>query len=357
MDQPAIDFMNAQQLQRRAFTRTLVALGVPAALGTLAGCGADLEFHQFAGQTMGTEYAVTVSGGSDCNAALSEPVAAELRSVNAQMSTWQPDSELSRFNRAGAGAWMPVSADLAGVVILAQDLARQSGGAFDVTVGPLVDLWGFGVRERRGVPGAEEIAATAERVGHRSLEARRSPPGLRKLVDDLRIDLSGIAKGHGVDRLAALLDLRGCTDYLIDIGGEVRVRGLSPRRNPWRIGVELPEAGGGMETGTFLSLSDGAVATSGDYRNFRTVGDIRFSHTIDPRTGRPVAHDMVSVTVLADTAALADGLATLINVLGPDDGLAFARRQGLAALLLIRREGGLDRRYTEAMRDHIGNLP
>ena len=252
---------------------------------------------------------------------------------------------------------MTVSEDLAGVVTLAQDLARQSDGAFDVTVGPLVDLWGFGVRERQGLPGTEEIEETAATVGYRFLESRRSPPGLRKLVDGLRVDLSGIAKGHGVDRLAALLDARGCTDYLIDIGGEVRVRGLNPQGVPWRIGIELPAAGGGVESGTVLSLSEGAVATSGDYRNFRTIGGTRFSHTIDPRTGRPVAHDLASVTVLAETAALADGLATLINVLGPDDGLAFARRRGLAALVLMRREGGLDRRYTETMRDHLGNPP
>ena len=328
-----------------------------ASLLLLAGCGADAEFHRLSGQTMGTDYAVTMAGGSDCSAELSEPVEAELHSVNAQMSTWQPDSELSRFNRAPAGEWTPVSADLAGVVTLAQDLARQSDGAFDVTVGPLVDLWGFGVRERRGLPGSEEIAATAARVGYRFLEARRSPPGLRKLLDDLHLDLSGIAKGHGVDRLAALLDLRGCTDYLVDIGGEVRVRGLSPRRAPWRIGIELPEDGGGTHTPTVLSLSEGAVATSGDYRNVRSVGETRFSHTIDPRTGRPIAHEVASVTVLAETAALADGLATLINVLGPDEGLAFARRRGLAALVFVRRNGGLDRRYTESMRDHIENLP
>ena len=328
-----------------------------AALVMLAGCSTETEFHQFAGRTMGTEYAVTLSGGSDCNGALSDLVEDELRSVNAQMSTWQPDSELSRFNRARAGEWVTVSEDLAGVVTLAQDLARQSDGAFDVTVGPLVDLWGFGVRERRGIPGTKAIAAVAASVGYRFLEARPSPPALRKLVDGSRVDLSGIAKGHGVDRLAALLDAGGCTDYLIDIGGEVRVRGLSPRHVPWRVGIDLPQAGGGVESGTVLSLSEGAVATSGDYRNFRTIGGTRFSHTIDPRTGKPVAHDLASVTVLAETAALADGLATLINVLGPDDGLAFARRRGLAALVLIRREGGLDRRYTEAMRDHIENLP
>lgn len=323
----------------------------------LTGCGAQTDFHRLAGRTMGTEYAVTVSGGSDCTGVLPDRVEAELRSVNAQMSTWQSDSELSRFNEAQAGEWVPVSPDVAGVVALAQGLAYRSDGAFDVTVGPLVDLWGFGVPERRGLPGANEIAEAATRVGYRLLDARQAPPGLRKRVDGLRVDLSAIAKGHGVDRLAVLLDGRGCTDYLIDVGGEVRVRGLNPGRAPWRIAIEMPEAGNGAEAAPVFHLSAGAVATSGGYRNFRRVGEFRFSHTIDPRTGRPVSHDMASVTVLADTAALADGLATLINVLGPEDGLAFAERHEVAALALIRTEGGLVRRYTEAMRDHFGEPP
>ena len=319
----------------------------------LAGCGAGAEFHRFTGRTMGTEYAVTASGGSRCNGALSGPVEAELHGVNAQMSTWETGSELSRFNRTQAGEWVPVSADLAGVVALAQDLAQQSGGAFDVTVGSLVEIWGFGARARSGVPGSEEIAESVAQSGYRSLDARLSPPALRKRVDGLRADLSAIAKGHGVDRLAALLDGMGCTDYLIDIGGEVRVRGRNPEHRPWRIAVEMPATGFEAAAGPVLSLSGGAVATSGDYRNFRRLGDERYSHTIDPRTGRPVTHNLASVTVVAATAARADGLATLINVLGPDDGLAFARRRGIAALLLVREESGLDRRYTDAMRAHL----
>ncbi len=331
--------------------RRLIAL---AALSALPGCGPDMAFFRLAGTTMGTAYAVDAAGGRDCSPALSHLVEAELKSVDAQMSTWRTDSELSRFNAAPAGTPVPVSAELAHVVSVAQELARQSDGAFDVTVGPLVDLWGFGVRDRQGVPSDEEIAAAVRAVGFRSLEVAREPPALRKWVDGLRIDLSAIAKGHGVDRLATLFDSAGCTDYLIDIGGEVRVRGRNPERVPWRIGVEIPGEG---RSGLVLGLSDAAVATSGDYRNFRLVDGALFSHTIDPRTGRPVAHDMASVTVLADTATRADGLATLINVLGPEDGLAFAERRGLAVLALVRREGGLDRRYTAAMRDRIENLP
>ena len=322
------------------------------ALALIAACGPAREYHRIAGETMGTEYAVTLSGGSACTAEVSNQIEMELRAVNAQMSTWRPDSEISRFNAAPAGKWMPVSAELAGLVALAQELARESGGAFDVTVSPLVDLWGFGVRARSGLPAAEEIADAATRVGFRYLEARPSPPALRKERAGLEVDLSAIAKGHGVDRLAALLDGRGCTDYLVEIGGEVRVRGMNPLGAAWRIAVDVP----GSSAGPVLRLTEGALATSGDYRNFRTVGDTRYSHTIDPRTGRPVAHEMMSVTVMADTAALADGLATLINVLGPADGLAFARRRGIAALALVRHEGKLDRRYTEAMRDHIDRL-
>ncbi len=323
----------------------------------LAACAPAEEFNRAAGRTMGTEYLATWSGGTQCTAALSQPLAAELQSVNRQMSTYLPDSELMRFNRGPAHRWTPVSQELAGVVTLALELSRLSGGAFDVTVGPLVNLWGFGAEQRGGLPTAGEVERARHRVGHGLLEVRRAPSALRKRRADLYVDLSAIAKGHGVDRLAGVLEKHGCGNYLVDIGGEVRVRGLSPAGGRWRIGIETPEAGGAGGVERVLLLSEGAVATSGDYRNFRLVEGTRLGHTIDPRTGRPVAHGMASVTVVADSAALADGLATLINVLGPDDGLQFANDRRLAALALIRRQGVLEQRYTDAMRDYIENGP
>ena len=342
-----------QDAVQRCVARCLAALMVSAAL---AGCLPGGGFHRSAGQTMGTEYAVAWSGGADCAPGLARLIEAELQSVNAQMSTYLRESEISRFNRAPAGEWVPVSAELAAVVALALDLSQQSGGAFDITVGPLVRLWGFGAEARDGLPAAPEIEAAAARVGYRRLSVRMAPPALYKRHPGLRLDLSAIGKGHGVDRLARLLESRGCDDYLVDIGGEVRARGSNRHGEPWRIGIETPggDAAGAVEA--VLRLSAGAVATSGDYRNFRLVGETRLSHTIDPRTGWPVAHDMASVTVVADSTALADGLATLINVLGPGAGMAFAERRGIAALALVRRDGGFEQRYTRAMRGYLDNL-
>ncbi len=344
----------------------------------LAACAPGARYHRFGGQTMGTDYVVTLCGGNTCNPTLSQAAEAELQRVNTQMSTWQPGSEISRFNAAPAGEWLAISEEVAEIVFLSQKLARLSEGAFDITVGPLVDLWGFGSVAQRAVPTEAAIAVAASRVGHGGLQARRNPPALRKRVEGLRLDLSAIAKGHAVDRLAALLDNAGCTDYLIDIGGEVRVRGTNPKGEAWRVGIEAPTKDGAtlarrmkpidparwLGTGTrlgepdrdivrILRLTDVAVATSGDYRNLRRIGEATFSHTIDPRTGRPLAHRMASVTVIAETAALADGLATLINVLGPDNGLDFANRTGVAALALVRGDERFEERYTEAMREYV----
>ena len=378
-----------------------------AGTAALAACGPASEFHHSTGRTMGTEYAVTWSGGTDCTPALAHRLEAELHRVNLQMSTYLPDSELSRFNRGPVGKWMPVSAELAAMVVLALELSRRSDGAFDVTVGPLVNLWGFGAEERGGLPTAAEVEHSASRVDYRLLEVRASPPALRKRTADLYVDLSAIAKGHGVDRVAGLLENHGCGDYLVDIGGEVRVRGLNPHGERWRIGIQTPGSARGhpshkesasghpsqnesasghpshkeedveqvlvsasrewarqrlpshKEEGVeqVLVLSAGAVATSGDYRNFRLVEGMRLSHTVDPRTGWPVKHPMASVTVVAESAALADGLATLINVLGPVDGLAFASDRQIAALALIRRQGMFEQRYTDPMRDYLENAP
>ncbi len=304
---------------------------------------------------MGTRFRATWSGVAACDGSLSAAVEAELHEVNAQMSTWLPDSELSRFNAAPAGDWVPVSEQLAEVVALALQLARQSEGAFDVTVGPLVNLWGFGPERRDGVPAESEIDRQRAHVGSGLLDLRRSPPALRKRIDGVAVDLSAIAKGHAVDRLAMLLDSRGCSDYLVEIGGDLRVRGGNADGEAWRIGVERPVGPDGVEQ--VLALSRGALATSGDTRNVRKYGDSRFGHTIDPRTGRPVVHRLASVTVWAESAALADGLATLINVLGPDDGLVFAEQHAVAAMALMYRDGGYERRYTGRMRELLARTP
>jgi len=331
----------------RRYTRSfaLIILG-----GMLTACDTP-EFRQYDGGTMGTYYRVK----GRCPEDVSGLIERELRAVNQEMSTYLADSALSGFNAAPVSVWIDVPQRLAEVVGVALHLSRESTGAFDVTVGPLVNLWGFGPSEPTSnaaalasVPDEARIAAVRSQVGFEKLEVRFDPPQLRK-TGDLYVDLSAIAKGHGVDRLATQLTGSGCSDLLVDIGGEVRAIGLSPTRRAWRIGVEVPDPDSFGAIQRVIALEGMAAATSGDYRNFRDLGGGRYSHTIDPRTGYPVTHTLASVTVLHPSAMWADGYATALNVLGPTAGFEFAQRMGLAALFIIREASGFDERYTVPM--------
>ena len=299
---------------------------------------------------MGTTYSVQLVDSPQTiePAALQDRVDDLLADINASMSTYDPGSELSRFNASSSTDWYGVSAELANVVAAAQGVAEASGGAFDITVGPLVNLWGFGPGDSSGVPPSpEQVSAAKLRTGYGKLEVRLSPPALRKSEPDLYVDLSAIAKGYGVDRVAALLDAAGIENYLVEIGGELRARGLNFRRKPWRIAVERPDPAG-RTVQQVVALGDAAMATSGDYRNFFESGGTRYSHTIDPATGRPVTHDLASVTVVGADAMHADALATALLVMGPDRGLQFAQASGLAALFISRTGTGFETHVTPA---------
>jgi thiamine biosynthesis lipoprotein len=319
-------------------------------LAGLPGCEADSGFERITGNTMGTYYAM--SARCPQVAGLRAAVTRELELVNAQMSTYDSNSTLSRFNSAPADVWFPVEPAVVDVIEAALEISRSSGGAFDVTVGPLVNLWGFGAGSAPGglrePPSDASVAAARERVGYRWLETREVSPALLKRRN-LYVDLSAIAKGHGVDRVAGVLDRADCPDYMVDIGGEVRVKGTSPRGGSWRIGIEVPDPDtlGGVQR--IVMLEGLAVATSGDYRNYLDLGETRVSHTIDPRTGHPVDHTLASVTVIHESAMWADGFATALNVLGPDEAQAYAVSEQLSTLLLIRTPSGYEERYTGQM--------
>ena len=304
------------------------------------------------GTAMGTTYSVTVATrppGIDQWAlqAVIDGVIAEAESV---LSTWNPGSAISRFNAERRTDWIAVPEELVAVVAEAQQVSRETGGAFDVTVAPLVRLWGFD--ERRGAtawPADEAIHAAQASTGFQRLELRARPPALRKADAALELDVAGIAPGYAVDRIAAGFDALGAGDYLIELGGEIRARGRRAPDRPWRVAVERPVPGE-RQPYTIVELDGAAVSTSGDYRDYREIGGRRVSHTIDPRSGRPVDHDLASVTVIDGTAARADALATALMVLGPDAGFEFARENGIAALFLVRRAGasGFDERVTPA---------
>ncbi|TVQ84432.1 MAG: FAD:protein FMN transferase [Chromatiaceae bacterium] len=335
---------------RPSWWRPWPAAILPLALLLLTSAGCDRSpatpVLAFGGHSMGTSYSVQIVTPPPAldAAKLQRQVNDLLEQINASMSTWRPDSELSRFNANPSTDWVAVSPDLAAVVASAQSVSVASDGAFDITVGPLVALWGFGPSADPGqtpetVPAPAAIAAARARTGFRQLAVRTDPPALRKARPDLYLDLSGIAKGHGVDRVAALLASLGLGDFLVEIGGELVGRGVNARGEPWRIAIERPDPGPTRRPLQVLPLNGRGLATSGDYRNFFEHDGVRYTHSIDPASGRPVAHQLASVTVVANSAELADAWATALLVLGPERGPEMARAQDLAALFLIRTEG------------------
>ncbi len=253
------------------------------------------------------------------------------------MSTYRPESELSQFNRSDSTDWVNVSEDTAIVVAAAQEISRKTDGAFDITVGPLVDIWGFGPRlDVNGRPSDEEIAEALSHVGYQKLEVRQEPPGLRKSDPSLHVDLSAIAKGYGVDQAAQVLIQHGINDYMVEIGGDLKAAGYNREGNPWRIAVERPIPGDRALL-EVVAIEDMAIATSGDYRNFFMQDGVLYSHTLNSLTGHPVNHKIASVSVRAKSAMLADGWATALLAMG-EKGLAIAEEQEIAALM-VERDG------------------
>ncbi len=283
---------------------------------------------------MGTTWRVQAHCPAPLPAAL---ISAELARIDASMSHWRGDSEISRFNATPAGTWVTLSPPLATVLRASITLSAQSEGAFDVTVGALASAWGFGPAPRSVPAPAAALAAAREQVGFRRLELVGDR--LRK-IDAVHIDLSAIAKGYAVDALALALDERGCGHYLVEIGGEVRARGERRRGGPWRVAIEQPDAATPAPHRVIV-LADAAIATSGDYRNIIERDGARRSHILDPLQGAPVGDGLASVSVVHESAMWADGYATLIMALGKERGLAFAAERQLPAFLVARTQDGL----------------
>ncbi|WP_244506093.1 FAD:protein FMN transferase [Microbulbifer marinus] len=303
---------------------------------------------------MGTSYHITVVDvpAGLTRAELQQLIDSELQQVNQEMSTYINDSELMRFNRGPVGEAVPVSEHLAQVVELSKDIYRRSDGAFDVTVGPLVNLWGFGPQpEPEQVPDDAAIASLQQQLGSDALTIDRGPDRITR-SRPVQIDLSAIAKGHGVDRVAQLLETKGIANYLVEIGGELRTLGRNPKGREWRIGIESPDPSGRIVQKP-ISVSGKSVATSGDYRNYYERDGVRYAHSIDPRTGRPLQHRLASVTVIAETCAEADGLATALNVLGADAGLKLAEREHLAVFMLVKTDAGFEERYSSSFEPYL----
>ena len=289
-----------------------------------------------AGATMGTTWSARLAlPAGVTEASARQGIQAALDQVVAQMSTWEADSDITRYNRAEPG-WQTLPPEFFHVLHHALMLAEDSGGAYDPTVGPLVNAWGFGPHQRAFEPPSPAAIQTArDRCGWQRVpldEERRAAwqPG------GVYLDLSSIAKGYGVDRAAMALDALGVTDYLVEVGGELRACGKRPDGQSWRVAIEVPDASD--DHALALPLHHCSIATSGDYRRHAGDGDARYAHTIDPRTGHPVRNAVASVTVLHPVCMQADALATVLTVLGEADGLSYARRHALAALFIVRGE-------------------
>jgi thiamine biosynthesis lipoprotein len=305
---------------------------------------------EFRGLTMGATFSVKVVTGQDglrseAFSDLDRMIRLQLDRIDRLMSTWDAGSELSRFNRSTSLEPFAISAETFEVLRWALDLSSVTGGALDVTVGPLVDAWGFGPDGPRRRPSDEEIARLREATGEGRLRLDPVARTVRKTRPGVRCDLSAVAPGYAVDRLWAELSDRGFTDFLVDVGGEVRSRGSNDEAQPWQIAVERPGASSGAIQ-PVVPLSNLAIATSGTYRRYREKDGERVSHILDPRTARPVAHRLASVTVIDELAVRADGLATALVVLGSREGFELAERLHLAALFIEHTDDGFVERAT-----------
>ncbi len=339
-----------------SWIRPALAL-VAAATLALAGCSFEPEekIWEISGGVFGTSYTVDLVLAEDPDKldALAAGIETVLEQVDSSMSTWRPESELSRFNTVeDQSQWFPISRPLFEVLAAARNISELSDGAFDVTVGPVVNLWGFGPQARpETVPDEATLAAVLADVGYETLELREEPPAVRSSRRQY-VDLSAIAKGYAVDAVSEYLAGEGIEAFLVEIGGEVRAHGRKPGNEPWRLAIEEPISEA-RQVNRIVVLENQAMATSGDYRNYYEAEGQRFSHTIDPDTGRPIGHNLASVTVIVENCALADGLATAFNVMGHERAMALATRLNLAAYFIVRGEAGFETYQTPAFSSYI----
>lgn len=323
----------------------------------LAGCSFQPEekVWEIAGPVFGTQYHINVVLTEDQARLenLASGIEEVLEEVDASMSTWRKDSELSRFNRLDdQSEWFEISRSLYEVLSEAARVSSLTDGAFDITIGPVVNLWGFGPDARPDqIPSDELLQQRLAATGYEKLELRESPPAVRATTPQY-IDLSAIAKGYAVDEVASYLRNEGVDAYLVEVGGEVSVRGRKPNGELWRLAIEQPVSTE-RQVNAVLVLDSKAMATSGDYRNYYESEGRRFSHTIDPASGKPIEHTLASVTVVAENCMRADALATAFNVMGLDKAMELATRENIAAYFIARSDEGFNVHYTPAFSSYL----
>jgi len=323
----------------------------------IGGCDHAPEVVKISGSKFGTSYHITIVADQPAPADLAEQIDAALDVVDLSMSTYKSESELSLFNRLPATETVAASPELWTVLQTSRQVWQQSAGAFDPTVGPLVDLWGFGPQMTNDrIPSDDEIAKALASIGYQYLVLNSDEQTISKALP-LRLDLSAVAKGYAVDQVADLLEMLALPDYLVEVGGEMRVSGLNPKGQPWRIAIETPDAMGQVDN--IIALESAAIATSGDYRNYFEKDGKRYSHSIDPRTGRPIEHRLASVTVVADRCIDADAWATAFLVMGDEAALEIANQQSIAVYMLVKAKAKAEAKdqftavYSDAFKQYL----
>lgn len=309
------------------------------------------------GQTMGTYWSARVVNSRQLDTlTLQRGIQQQLDEVVRQMSTWESDSVLTQYNRAPANTWITVPPEFLFVLNYALEVARWSEGAYDPTMGPLVNLWGFGPDPTRvDRPDATAIAAAQARTGWQRVQINPQQSSVLQ-PGNIYLDFSAIAKGFGVDQVSRHLQRLGLHDHLVEVGGELRGSGLKPDAMPWWVEIERPLTRDGRHTDAVMqnviALHGLSIATSGDYRKYFEDGDTRYTHTIDPRSGEPIAHGVAAVTVIHRDCITADAISTALNVMGHEVGLAFANQHQLPALFVVRKHDG----FTEHLSDELKAL-
>lgn len=329
-------------------------------LAMVAGCdkppAAEHPMLEIHGRTMGTFYGVKVVGDfPGGQQALQTQVDSLLKHYNDEISTYDPNSSLSKFNQQQTTAPFPVSQDMADIVISAVRVGQRTQGVLDVTVGPLVNLWGFGPDKRPvKIPTDAQIAAARQCVGIQRLHVDVSADHaeLRKDIPNMYVDLSTVGEGFGADKIADFLESRGVHNYLVEIAGASRSRGVNAKGEPWKLAIQKPTDE--LDEVQAIVKPDGrAISTSGSYRNYYELNGQRYSHIIDPATGKPITHRLVSATVITPTALEADGLDTALMVMGPEKAMAFAKQQHLAVYLVIKTDKGFKAEYSETFKPYL----
>ncbi len=328
-------------------------------LSALVGCSDSDSSHsvRLTGATMGTSYSITLVADepfSDTDS-LQREIDEVLQQLNRQMSTYIVDSEINTLKASPVNQWVPVSKPVAEVLGISLRVSDWSQGAFDVTLRPLIDLWGFGPKQTDDqIPEQSEIDRIRQQLGYQFIQLDdQNLKVLRSAAVDM--DFSAVAKGYGVDVIASLLEQNDFSNYLVEIGGEIRVKGHNPKRQSWRVAVERPQVGLAQRIYKAIPLTDNAIATSGDYRNFFEQNGQRYSHTIDPRTGRPIVHNLASVTVIHSSAAMADALATAFNVMGAEQARLLANSKDIAAFFIIKQGDGFMELSSEAFKPYLAS--